>query len=234
MPGHPDGQNYAIWRGTIFLANVTQAISNAAPINVQGQVTNFASLAINIAGGTAGGVTATVTWFTDQTATQQTAIQSWIIPAGCQLGVIVPCLGNFVKIQITTPTAPVTTIAVAIYPDNTPVSAPSYVWENGQIGQLALSIPAGGSTIVLMPQVMSGRGHYYFVDGTSSTHLSAHVITVTQAGAISTRLASAFAPFTVFQGDFVVSGEPIGVLISNNDGAAAHLVDYALMLDGRK
>src|SRR5579864_5313138 len=103
--GHPDGQNYAIWRGPDFLASANFLLSSGNPFMAQGLITNYASLCINFACNVPNGATVVAQWFTDATEAIPIGSMTWLVPNGYALRVIVPGVGNFVTVSITTSAA---------------------------------------------------------------------------------------------------------------------------------
>ena len=233
MPGHPDGQNYAIWRGPQFLASVSQGLNSVTPINASGQVTNFASLVLNVNGGSASGVTVTVSWFTDQTATLLLFNQVWNVPAGTQLSVIIPCVGNFVQVQITTPAVPIIHIAVSIYPTNTPVSAPRYFSVGNEVSGNFRSIAASTTVIASLPRIASGEGHFFLRDDVNSGKFNIAIGTLNLDGTFNIPMVTQDPLTTGFFGDLRCPDDPLGIFIQNLDGVAAHTLTYLFNVDGR-
>lgn len=233
MPGHPDGQNYAIWRGPDFFASSAQHVDSATPIVAQGLVTSYASLVVNANSAITGGITVTADWYTDATFAIRTVRQQWDLPTLMNLDAILPCLGNFVQVVISTTSVAGGSIPASIYPTNTPVDAPRYVSTKNILGGNAVVVPAATTLEFTLPAIGAGKGHVYFEDVTASTKLTAKVATLKIDSTQDRPLVNIPNPVTSFQSDFNAPDLPVGIFIANGDGVAAHNCNYSLHIDGR-
>lgn len=233
MPGHPDGQNYAIWRGPDFLATNAFNLSASNPCNVQGQVTNYASLIVNVFANNPGGIAVQVEFWTDSTLSIATLQLNWQLPQGVGLNVILPCLGNFVTAIITTPDVAATTSPISILPTNSVVQKPQYQTPGNRINSLTTSIPASTTVIIPMTWIAAGEAHVFFKDIAASGKLQYQVIEVAQNKTRAGTLFENDIPVTISQADMATSDVSIGMSITNTDAAAAHNAQYYLTVDAR-
>lgn len=231
--GHPDGQNYALWRGPDFLAQLNQPINPANPVIVSGQVTNYASLIITMNAAIIGGFSVSVQWFIDSTMAIQTAIQAWTLAPTQTLNVILPCLGNYVKVSVTSPYGPGGVFPIAIYPTNSQVQAPKYTSIGNLIAGNVAVIAIGATDVLPLPAIASGRGHFFFRDETLSGKFSVGVISLKQDGTSDHTLAAQNPLNNTLYGDVNCPDIPMGLYIQNLDGAATHTITYSFHIDGR-
>src|SRR5712691_5421853 len=100
MPGYPDDQDYADWRGPLTAAQQF-TVTIATPVTISDNITNFGSLLIRCTA-PVGGVSVILQFFTDSTLATQVGSMSWTVSGGALLLSVVPALGNFYTIQLTT------------------------------------------------------------------------------------------------------------------------------------
>lgn len=232
MPGHPDGQSYAVWRGTPLFASASAPISNGNPIIVTGLITNFASIRIRASTSPANGMTINCQYFTDPTLTVPVGGYSWGVPNGMSLDVLAPALGNFVQVTVSTTTVAVFDIALAVLGMNVGVSAPTYPFANNDVSATTVSVAASSSVIVPLLFVMAGRAHFWWRDITSSGKLSFFINALALNGVPGVGITTNAAPVTQVSGDFTIDATPLCVNISNSD-TVAHSAGYFLSIDGR-
>lgn len=233
MPGHPDGQNYALWRGPNFIANPTFPLSNSNPCIVAGQVTNYSSLMFNLQCNVVGGVSIAIAYFTDQAMTNQVFAQGWVLPQNGVLNVILPIAGNYVQLTVTTPTVAATNTPISLYPTNTPTHKRSYLTTGNVIQGFNVSVPASSTITALLPFLAAGHGYVFISDRASSGHLTGRVVTVGQNGNAIARLID-YNTLVATQAQLFIAPEyMIRIEVDNSDAAAAHNVNYYLSADGR-
>jgi hypothetical protein len=231
--GHPDGQNYAIWRGPDFNAQATFMLSAATPFNAQGLITNFASLCINFAANVPLGGRVVVQWFTDATLAIPLGSMVWRVANGQSLNVIVPAVGNFVTVAITTTNVGAVGCPISVYPTNTSVGVTSY-WSVGNFVQNPnVSIPASSVLKFQLPYVAEGSGYCMGIDPNATGHLQLKINfadeTFTFLGVIG-QINTLAGPVAI---QFIANPNPIYVSIQNTDGAAAHACTFYCGVDGR-
>lgn len=233
MPGHPDGQSYALWRGTPLFASSSVAVSNGNPIIKSGLITNFASIRIRASTSPANGMTVNCQYFTDPTLIVPVGGYSWGVPTGMSLDVLAPALGNFVQVTVSTTTVAVFNIALAILGMNVGVSYPTYPFPTNDVESNSTSVAASSSLIVPLLFVMAGRCHFSFRDINSSTKLSFFVSVYNLDGTVGEPIIPNLAPQGQGFEDFTIDATPLCVNIANGDAAAAHNAGYFLSIDGR-
>jgi hypothetical protein len=233
VTGHPDDQAYASWRGPDFAAAGGFPLSNANPFTTQGFITNFASLALFCNISSPGGVQVSVNFYTDDTMAISVGGFSWAVPFGVLLHVIVPGLGNFVKVTITTTDLPVHNANIAVYPTNTPVAVAAYQGAGDYVQGFNVSVPASATVTALLPYVAGGAGYVFLADRNSTGHLTGRVVTVKADGTSQARLVD-WNTLASFQSqEFAAPEQSIRVEVDNTDGAAAHTVNYFCSVGGR-
>jgi hypothetical protein len=232
-PGHPDWQTYATWRGPDFFAAAAWALSAANPAVAQGYVTNYSSLAVNVGCNNPGGMTVTVSWFTDATQAVGVGLRQWTLPNGFILSVIVPALANYVVFQAATSDAAAANDLISAYPANSQVSGYSFDTQKARIGNILESVAAGASNIRPLGRIAQGDAWVHVKDDTASTHLTFQIREMAANGALGSVVWEAAAPVTIADARLVVTDVPLALDITNLDGAAAHTCDYYLAVDGR-
>jgi hypothetical protein len=231
--GHPDGQNYAIWRGPDFLASASFALSNANPFMAQGLITNFASLCINFAADLPAGATVVVQWFTDSTEAIPVGQVTWLVPNGYELHVIIPAIGSFVTVAITTTSVPAFNCPISVYPTNTSVGVTSY-WAVGNFVQRSnVVIPAATTSQFNLPYIAEGNGYVYGIDPGATGHLQLSVRDYDQAGVLQGVIAQINTLAGPITQNFIAPAFAVAVTIQNTDGAVAHNCGFYLAIDGR-
>lgn len=233
MPGHPDGQNYPIWRGPYFAAAAATHIDSTHPFMAQGLVTNFASLAIEVFCTIAAGVTVTLRWWTDSTKTIQIAQVTWILQQNQVMSVIVPALTNFAELDITTTDVAGGACTTAVAPTNTPVTNYEYQVVNNIISNFNFSVAASAVLVFPMPFIASGKGQFFFQDVNASGKLSFEIGIAGLTGGIIGGLVFNPAPVTQAYGELILPDRPVVLEVINTDGVAAHNAGYQLSSMGR-
>ncbi len=233
MPGHPDGQNYAIWRGPNFIATGVAPLSSASPINAQGQVTNYASVMLNFAGAPVAGADVVVNFYTDSTLSRELTFFEWTVPPGADLHVLMPAIGNFVTLSIQTTNIAQQLCPVSMYPTNTPATRLEYPVVGNVNGNLNENIALNSSIIHTLPFIAAGKGHVHFSDVTASGKLSYQVVTLDHNGARDKILVSGNAPVTSVGTDFAAPDRALGISVNNADLAAVHAAEWSLHVDSK-
>lgn len=229
--GHPDGQNYPIWRGPDFIANTAFPISASNPLAVQGGITNFASFVIFAAARAPQGVTVTVTFYTDATLSVSVGSFSWILPQNVSLHTIVPSLGNFVVINMTTADPNPLGMPVAVFPTNSPTSRPDYMAPGNFVEGTAVNVPQSSTLITKLPYLMTGDAYWYANDPNTTGKLQAR-FSLLNVGSAELATMDIQPTLTTVRGSLVVPASPVAVVIQNTDAAAAHVVNFFAAVDG--
>lgn len=233
MPGHPDGQNYAIWRGPDFFVSSGIHIDSTHNATAQGQVTNYASVYLNVDPQMVPGVTATLNWYSDSTLSLIVKTHLWKVPVGTKLGCIIPASGNFVIMTVTTSSVAGGNVAISMFPTNTPASSLRYLDTGNRVQQFNLSVPLSSTKTDILPFVCAGNGYIYIADRNSTAKLSGRIVTLDENANSVARIVS-WNTLTAFQAQqFNTDAQPLRVEVDNTDGAAAHFVDYYVSVDGR-
>jgi hypothetical protein len=220
--GHPDGQNYALWRGPDFFASQAAHVDSTHPIVAQGLITNFASVIINVLAPFTPGVTVKVQFFTDATMTIQTWNFTWGVAPGRFLDMTVPAQGNFVKVTVTTTDPVGYSITIAIIPSNNIVPRVVYGDQNNATGNLLFSVGISATTVFPLPNLVAGKGWVYCQDVTSSGKISYAVATIDVNGAVVNNIIAVANPLIIDFHEFTAPDLCLALRVTNNDGVAAH------------
>lgn len=222
--GHPDWQSYANWRGPIVDIG-TKIITSATPYAADAVETNYASLLVRVGTAFNNGGTASVTFYTDSTKTQQAGSFSWQL-WDCALQVIIPVLGNFAEFGLSTNNAGNQTFFVFIAPTNTTVDRPTYTSGFNQVEANSLVVPISSTSFFQLPDLIAGQVFLSATPSDATGKLNLKLVelddTGTQQGVLIERRG-----FTVELNISTACGERILQLqISNTDGAATHALSY--------
>ncbi len=228
MAGHPDDQAYAVWRGDVIAAQ-QYTITIAAPVTISGLITNFASLLIRCTA-PAGGVSAILQFFTDAGQATQVGSMAWTVSGGALLLSVVPALGNYFTLQLTTSQAGNQTVNASVLPVNLPTAVTKYPKINNAVAGQTISVPAGQTITANLPQICEGNGYAYFKPLDATGKLDCRVRELNEAGNGVFDLVSATAPLGETERSFMASFRPVQVAIINTDGAAAHSLDYRVQV----
>lgn len=230
--GHQDYQAYAQWRGPVFAA-VTPGITIASPYHTEEYVTNFASvyLSAKLTSGT--GFTVVMTFYTDATKTVVLRTMTWILCfSTTRLSVIVPALGNYVALDITTAQAGTQQATIQLVPLNIAPAHDTYVETDAEAEGFAVSIPGGGSLTVNIPGLVKGTG-YVAVRPANNTDLnSLSVLALSEAGAAQGSLVRVNAQAGPQQ-FFFQSGTEVVQLTITNANAGAQNFSYHIQVLGQ-
>jgi hypothetical protein len=218
--GYPDDQLLSIWRGAP-LGQGTATITTAAPLTVQGWVTNFASLAlfVNLTNGI--GVTIRVQFYTDDTLA--VALQTYVFvvsTVGVGVNVVIPAVGDYVVATIMTGQAGNNPVLYNVEPCNVPVTKPTYQGSPNSADALAASIGAGASVVVTLPYVIEGQGQIFVQNATAGVSFNIEADSLLESGALSSNLARATAITGSGNLTFLAPSAPTQMTIKNNDAAA--------------
>lgn len=231
--GHPDGQNYAIWRGPDFNAAANFPLSNSNPFMAQGLITNFASLALNVAANVPNGITVVVQWFTDATETIPLGSMTWLVPTGYKLNVIVPAMGNFCTVAMTTSNVASVNCPLSVYPTNSSVGVTSY-WNTGNFVQkVNQSIPANTTLQFNLPNVAEGSGYCMGIDPGSTGKLQLVVKAIDQSSSIQGIIAQINTLASPIVVNFIAPAMGVALTVLNTDVANPHACDFYIAIDGR-
>lgn len=232
MTGHPDDQTYANWRGPLLGAFATYNLKNTTPVNVAGYVTNFQSLLVSVSLAGAAGYSIAISWWTDATQNILVASNQWTVSASQQIQMLVPTLGNYVTIALTTSSVPGFNINVAFAPTNLAVPSAKYV-NSGNINfQSSFSVPAGTSSIFPLQFVSEGRMHWYASDVGSSGKIQLRISMLTASGSEAATIDQVNTLTSQNDGDVTLPAQGVGIVFQNTD-VVAHSVKFFIAADGR-
>jgi hypothetical protein len=228
---HPDWQDYTNWRGPTFATAFDYPLSLAAPYSESGYVTNYQALVINIAGNPAAGLQVVISYYIDATEAIFMGEQVWNVPTSTALFCMVPVLGNFVTVQVTTTTVAVTDTTIVVTPSNTPCPSIRYNAENNYIAGNTVSIGASSTSIFPLPYVSEGPASIFFRDQSATGKFDVYIILISQTGGAGNYIYIEGGS-NALQFNFIAPRGAIGLRITNTD-TAAHNIDYYLAVDGR-
>lgn len=223
--GHPDFQDYVNWRGTLYKVG-SFAITTVAPVNVAEYVTNFASLYLNVQLASGTGITITVNYYTDATLANFAGTFTWILasaPVGMQ--VIIPNLGNYVTVAVTTGQTGTQAGTLSITPTNVAIPSVRYpVTGNYQHG-FSVNINASATLTAPFPYVSEGNGQGQVQCGNATAPYTIEIDELNEGANIldnAFRVSGVTGPQTFTW----ISGPVPNVLKITNTDTVAHSYTY--------
>jgi hypothetical protein len=232
MPvGHVDYQAYAQWRGPVFAA-VTPVITIASPYHTEEYVTNFASVYLHAKVVSGAGYTIAMTFYTDATKTVLLRTLTWVLAfAPTTLAVIVPAVGNFMALDITTAQAGNQQANVQLAPLNIAPGHEQYIETDANSGSASFSIPSGGNLTFNLASIVKGQGYVHARSQNTTDLNDLSVWSLAEDGSQFEQLAERKAQAGDLDVTFLAPGRPVQVVIANN-GAAAHPFAYHAQVIG--
>ena len=229
--GHPDFQDPAVWRGPVTFGQAI-TVTTVSTTVVDTEVTNFASVVITATPPT-NGVTITCAFYTDSTKALLASFQSWTLSAGARLEVIVPSMANFLEVRVTTAQAGNQNLSLVVLPTNLGVSRIAYPRTGNSTSALNQSIALSSSQAFVLPQVIEGEGYLYANPLDASAKLNLTVRHLAQDGTALSKIAQVTGLAAAQDLEFLTSTNPVDVLVTNTDGAAAHSLELRCQVQSR-
>lgn len=233
--GYPDDQAYPNVVGPSIADVPAFSLSAATPFSASGYITNFGSARVRCKIPSAGnGAVATVTYYADASLADQLGSYSWTFGQGAELSAIVPNLGNFVVIGVTTTIGPafncqiqLTPLTVAVHRVEYPVTGNEAVVTNHSIG-------AGNTFVVSMPFVVEGNAHVFVYPHDASGKVNAEVDELHQDGTVAHKIVGhdGALPTAEWDLDFQATNGILQLALTNTD-TVGHTVDACLVVTGR-
>jgi hypothetical protein len=221
----PDYQSYTSWRGTPLYGQLV-TLTSATPVTIDGYVTNWASLALNINVGASVGFTITCKFYTDSTKAVICAAYTWILGGpNVGLNVVVPCMGNFVEVKFFTSEVGNCFLTATVEPMNIAVPKPIYQGTPNSVDGLGVTINAGASLTVPLPFVMEGNGELFVQCGTAGVNYNLEADALNESGAVESNLFRATTVTGAQEGTFLATAA-LTVMTIKNDDAANHTYSY--------
>src|SRR5216683_4682565 len=226
MPGHPDGQSYALWRGNALLS-AQETVTNIAPFALDAIVTNFASLMVHVQAAANNGGAVTAQFFNDAGHTQLAGQFSWQM-WNCDLQVTVPILGNYLHFTITTTNAGNQVFTCYLAPSNVAVTRPVYTAGFNQSEGLGVAVAATVTSFFQLPDIVTGTVYLFANEKDAASKLVVFINELDATGAAVGALCSASLGTTEALLSTACGERVLQLGIFNSDGAASHSLDYRI------
>ena len=218
--GHPDFQEYATWRGPALFSGAL-TITSVTPKTISGYVTAYASAYVTVAQTAGTGVTVKISFYTDSTlATQVGPSDVYVVNNSVALNVLVPCLGNFMVVNISTAQAGNQTMSVGVTLSNVQVPAKRWPAAGNRVASLGVILGVGGQLTAQLPQVMEGDGYFSISKSNAAADSNAYVQEENEAQAAISRLVTMSPLQSAISTPFQCGPNPVQVVINN--GAAGN------------
>jgi hypothetical protein len=226
MPGHPDGQSYALWRGNALLS-AQQTVTTVTPFALDAIVTNFASLMVHVQAAVNNGGTVIAQFYNDAGHTQFAGQFSWQL-WNCDLQVTVPILGSYLHFTITTPNAGNQVFTCYLAPSNVAVTRPVYTAGFNQNEGLNVAVAAGVTSSFQLPDIVTGTVYLFANEKDAASKLVVFILELDATGASAGPLASVNLGTTQTLLSTACGERILQLGIFNSDGAAPHSLDYRI------
>lgn len=226
--GHPDFQDYATWRGPTIAAS-TVNVTSGSPATFTGYVTNFASVFFGCALNSGSGVTITANWFTDATMTFRVAQKIFVLNSGNFVNQVMPNLGNFLQVVISTGQAGTQVVFVSVVPQNIPVGklvGPRGTTSTGGVGTSVLN---AAQPSFALTEVLDGDGILSVATSVTNANLGLFVDQQAEGGGTIYHLAETSGNVAEQQLYFKAISQPVVFTVHNFTGSTI-TVDWALMV----
>ena len=230
MPvGHPDYQDYANWRSTPILAE-SITVTSTSPVAVGAYITNYSSLHCGLFVNSGVGVTVTVQFWKDDTQTYAVGAQQWVVTEGVGLNCVTPAMADYVVVTISTSEAGDQVCGTFFEPTNVAATSVLYIQTGNTVSEYDVSIGAGDSLTLLMPQVMEGSG-YLAIESTETSSVSNVIVNqLGENGNPNARIAQSNDIGADFSTTFQTSVGPVQIIVENTGAAAFNYYIYCNVL----
>jgi hypothetical protein len=232
--GFPDFQAYANTTGLPIVDQPAFSLSNATPFSANGSISSYVSARMRVfPSGSARGCTATATYYSDAALTDAVGSYQWIVAAPSGLAVLIPNLGPYVRISVTTTTVGAFNCLIQFTPQSTSCSSPRYLAVGNEANMVNVSIPASTTQSVFLPFVAEGPGYWMVFPRDASAKLNVQVWEVGQNGGQSVKCDEQDAIAVPVNRQIFGANQVMGLFVTNTDGVSAHALDARLVIDGR-
>lgn len=229
--GHPDFQDYSNWRGPVLAAG-SPIVTTVAQYQVNGYVTNFASLFVSIGTAFNNGGVVDISFYTDTTRAVKTGNFSWQL-WDTAVQVFIPVTGNFAELTITTANAGNQQFNVFVGPSNVSVPRATYTAAFNQIEAVSLSVPASTTSFFQVPQTQTGLVYVSLMPNDTTGKLNFSLFELDDTGTAQGALIK-HPGFTTDAYLSTACGERVlQAQIQNTDGVSAHVLAYRVRVQSQ-
>lgn len=235
-PGHPDWQDITQATGTPLADQPAFSLSSTNPFAASGWISSWPSMRIRVApSGSSQGCTVTLTYSLDAAGAHPTGSYQWIVAAPAVLAVIVPNLGPFVTLSITTTTGTAFNTAIQLMPLLAACASPRYMAVGNEVHFVNQSVAASATVSALLPFVAEGPGQWTLYPRDATGKLNGLVWEVGQGGGQSVKVdeVDGILPTAPVNRPVYGASQGLGLFVTNTDGTSAHSFDARLIIDGR-
>lgn len=233
--GYPDFQAYANATAAPIADQDAFSLVSGSPFTAAGYLSNYPSSRIRVVpSGTTIGATCLVQFYLDASLAVTLGSYSWTVAASGGLAVIVPNLGPYVVLTVSTTSAVANNTAIQLTPLVAACASPRYIAVGNSAEVLGNVIPASGSATITMPFVAEGPGYWYVNPRDTAGQLTATVWELSENGSRILKVDSVAAGFTTAQSRLIYgSARLLQVQVTNTDAANTHTWDGRIAIDGR-
>ena len=225
--GYPDFQAYPAVRGPVYAAQGF-SVTSAAPATKGEYVTSFASVYLSLYLSSGTGVTVSVAFYTDSTLAAKTATWQYTVTLDVTLSVVLPVLGNYFVLEISTGQSGTQAGDYSLIPSQLQYPVQRYptpvVPQSGNV-----TIGASGSEQYGFAYVMEGNGYLNVVANDTSGQIWATVRELGENNSPADYLAAGFLPTTDLESltlTWIAGTAPVVIYLLNTDSGASHQCTY--------
>lgn len=221
--GHPDYQDYAIWRGPLTVDGFqTVSVGAGYTLTPNLNCTNFASVLLCITGITGAGITVAAGF---AGGAVNTPSNFWTLLPGQQLYVLLPAATNRFFLSITTAQAGTQHFNLLVAPTNTPATRITYLNQNNSMHDVSRTLAAGAAMSYVLPYVQEGEIEAMLQPQDTSGKLEMAVTGLGENGLAAYAANLQFAGLVPFQTQaqrVLVGPDPVLIVVQNDDVANPH------------
>lgn len=232
--GYPDDQAFTNATGPPIADNPAFSLVTGSPFTAAGFITNFQSARVRVVpSGTTIGATCTISYFADATLADLLGTYTWIIAPTGGLAAIVPTLGPYVQITVSTVSAVANNTAIQLTPMTAPCASVRYLAVGNDAVALNVSIAASGNAVITTPFVAEGPGYWYFNPRDNAAKLNAVMWDLSENGSRVSQLDQVQGAVAATNRPLMGAPRLLQLQVTNTDAAAAHSFDARICIDGR-
>lgn len=232
--GYPDDQAFPNSSGPPIADNPAFSLVTGSPFTGAGFVTNFPSCRVRVVpSGSAIGATCTIAYFTDATLAEQLGTFTWIIGPSGNLAAIVPNLGPYVQITVSTVSAVANNTAIQLTPLTAACASVRYIAVGTDATALNTSVALSSTAQLTTPYVLEGPGYWYFNPRDNSAKLNAVMWELSENGSRQFQLDQVQGAVAATNRPLFGAPRLLQLQVTNTDATAAHSFDARICIDGR-
>lgn len=228
IPGFPDFQGAPQWRGLPLLGPTSLLIPAGGQTTVAFPVGNFAGVHVFVSSAVIG-LTVTVTFAVDAAMTQVVDSVAYPLPTPMVLSEVIPCIGDFVTVNINPAGGAGGSVNVAIVATNLGVGRWLSLSENPELLKVNASQPANTVTTFPLAALTAAPAFVHVNPHGAGGQLQFTLYTLFPGGGLNKLLRAYGGPVAAVTEQVILPAAPVGMQVNNTDAAAPHVYDLAVV-----